>query len=242
VPILSTTYKESKPSSSRRDHYYRLPAELVATRRKRLRPCAFNPLIGTFFRDGPPKLRWPGATERIRIVTESDLRRRLQRVSTRDKETLEKFREGESLSTAFGKSFEDVRHQAAADRLKLGEHFIRVANRMSNASRHDWRAVIGRYYYAMYHSMRAVSFYSHGGDDHQAHAKLPQMIPNDFPSRTLRANELRDARTQRNEADYDLFPSGSPHFRRNAIALAPTAAQFVLECRVYMKQKGCKFV
>lgn len=175
-------------------------------------------------------------------MTGPDLRRRLQRVSTADKKTIKYFGEGASLATAFGKSIEDVRHQAAADRLKLGEHFLRIAKRMSNLPRCDWRSVIGRYYYAMYHSMRAVSFYAYGGDDYQEHSKLPQKIPDDFPNKNLRANELRDARTRRNEADYDLFPSGSPHFRTNAVLLAPIAAQFVSECRLYMQQKGCNFL
>ncbi|WP_131831968.1 hypothetical protein [Mycobacteroides abscessus] len=173
-------------------------------------------------------------------MTVPDLRSRLQRVSEADQALLKHFAEGESLATTFGRSIEDIRHQAAADRLKLGEHFLRIGKRVSNTPNRDWRSVIGRYYYAMYHSMRAVAFYTHGGDDHQAHSKLAQKIPTDFPNRILRANELKDARTRRNEADYDLFPKGSPHFRTNAIYLAPIAVQFVSECRAYMQQKGCQ--
>jgi hypothetical protein len=175
-------------------------------------------------------------------VTTSDLRRRLLRVSTADKKTISLYSEGISHSAAFGQPIEDVFDQAAVDRLKLGEHFLRVAARMSNTAGRDWRSVIGRYYYAMYHSVRAVSYFVYRGDDYQEHNKLPGAIPDDFPNKNLWANELKDARFRRNEADYDLYRNGGAHFRSNAIALAPIANSLVSECRAYMKQKGCKFL
>lgn len=175
-------------------------------------------------------------------MTTAELRRRLLRVGTADKKTIALFTEGISHSSAFGQPIAEISDQAAAARLKLGEQFLRVAIRMGETPPRDWRSVIGRYYYAMYQSMRAVAFFAHGGDDYQNHNKLPNGIPTDFPQRDLRANELKDARSRRNEADYDLYPNGAPYFRRNAKALAPVAKGFVFECRTYLLQKGCKFL
>jgi hypothetical protein len=166
----------------------------------------------------------------------------LLRVSTAPKKTLDQLTEGVLLTSTFGQPIEDLIHQAAVDRLKLGAHFLRVATRMSGISRPDWRSVVGRYYYAMYHSMRAVSYYSFHGDDHQEHNKLPGSLPSDFPNRDIRSNELKDARAHRNEADYDPYPSGTAYFRRTARDLSPIAGNFVSECRQYLLLKGCKFL
>ncbi len=174
-------------------------------------------------------------------MTSPELRRRLLRVGTAEKKTIDNFLEGASHTLAFGQSIDDILKQAAIDRLKLGQQFLRVAGRISNTSRPDWRSVIGRHYYAMYHSMRAVAYFAHGGDDYQEHNKLPSGVPGDFPERDLRANELKDARSRRNEADYDLYPGGTPYFRRNARSLAPVAIRFVDECQQYLGRKGCEF-
>ncbi len=106
----------------------------------------------------------------------------------------------------------------------------------------DWRSVIGRYYYSMYHSMRAVCFYSFGGDDNEQHTKISSCVPDDFPERELRANELKDARLRRNEADYDPYPQEEASFRITALALAATANHFVGECRIYLSTKGIGYL
>lgn len=175
-------------------------------------------------------------------MVRSEHQQRLLRVSTAPKKTLDLLSEGVSLTATFGQPIEDLVQQAAADRLKLGLRFLRVGMRMSATTRPDWRSVIGRFYYAMYHSMRAVSYYSHNGDDHQEHNKLPAALPNDFPNRDIRSNDLKDARVRRNEADYDPYPNDSAYFRKTARDLTPVATIFVSDCRDYLRQRGCKFL
>jgi uncharacterized protein (UPF0332 family) len=162
----------------------------------------------------------------------------LLRVSKAPKKSLQLFVEGVSLEATFGVSIEDLTHRVTADRLHLGEHFLSVANRMRRSRSQDWRSVIGRYYYSMYHGMRAVCFYSFGGDDNEQHTKISSFIPEDFPQRDLRANELKDARLRRNEADYDPYPTDATQFRAPALALQLTANNFVGECRRYLTAKG----
>lgn len=166
---------------------------------------------------------------------------RLLRVSKGTQTILSNFAEGESLASHFGTTISDLKERATADRLKLGEHFLAVGNTMRRSRTRDWRSVIGRYYYAMYHAMRAVSFFSLGGDDSEAHSKLSGSIPTDFPLGSVRANELKDARLRRNEADYDPYPypSDVAYFRSTAVSLDPVANNFVEECRAYLKNKGC---
>ncbi len=36
------------------------------------------------------------------------------------------------------------------------------------------RVAVGRYYYAMYHAMRAVVYFRTPGDDHEQHSDLPR--------------------------------------------------------------------
>lgn len=169
---------------------------------------------------------------------------RLLRISKSNKRELGYFSEGESLASAFGTSITDLTHQAAADRLILGEHFLNIANllRKSRSPALDWRTAIGRYYYSMYHSMRAVSYFYVGGDDCQDHTKLFSSIPPDFPDHSIRSNELKNARLWRNEADYDPYPQSTDHFKKIAANLHPIANTFVSECRNYLSSKGCAHI
>lgn len=90
--------------------------------------------------------------------------------------------------------------------------------------------------------MRAVCFYSFGGDDNEQHTKISNCVPDDFPERELRANELKDARLRRNEADYDPYPEDEAAFRTTALGLAKTANHFVAECRAYLTGKGIAYL
>ena len=173
-----------------------------------------------------------------REITSPALDSRLLRLSKASKKNLDLFVEGISLEAAFGTSINDLVERATADRLHLGEHFLSVADRMRRSRTRDWRSVIGRYYYAMYHSMRGVCFYSFGGDDNQDHARILNYVPDDFPQKALRVNELKDARLRRNEADYDPYPKDATQFRPAAILLGQTANNFVAECRSYLSAKG----
>ncbi|NKY29189.1 hypothetical protein [Nocardia gamkensis] len=167
---------------------------------------------------------------------------RLRRVMKADSKTLGYFKEGASLEKALALSITDIIHKTTADRLRLGERFIDVANTMRRARIRDWRSTIGRYYYGMYHGMRAVSFFAHSGDDFEAHNQLFKSIPKDFPSKELRANELKDARLRRNEADYDPYPIDDKYFQGVVRSLDPVANDFVSACRSYLASKGCGFL
>ena len=167
---------------------------------------------------------------------------RLRRVVKLDSKALGLFKEGVSLEKALALSIGDIVHKTTSDRLRLGEHFIDVANTMRRGRRRDWRSIIGRYYYGMYHGMRSVSFFAYTGDDHEAHSELFKSIPDDFPNKTLRANELKDARLRRNEADYDPYPVDDKYFQSVVRTLDPVANGFVSECRSYLDSKGCAFL
>jgi uncharacterized protein (UPF0332 family) len=98
---------------------------------------------------------------------------------------------------------------------------------------------VGRSYYAMYHAVRAVVFLAYGGDDHEAHAKLPGQLPADFSDRTNWENTLKSARFDRNRADYDPYPRTDAAFRTTALETCRAATDLIQECRAYLRGKGC---
>ncbi|MBT1606944.1 hypothetical protein [Curtobacterium flaccumfaciens] len=164
---------------------------------------------------------------------------RLQRITKLTTKQVELFKEGVAHETAFGASLDDVLARTVADRLALADSFIRMAERMERSRSDLSRPAIARYYYAMYHAMRAAAFQFHGGDDHEQHTVLSvKGVPHDFPSRTIAANDLKDARALRNEADYDQYPSNQSYFRNIVRGLGPVAKPFVVEARAYIRAKG----
>lgn len=106
-------------------------------------------------------------------------------------------------------------HLATADQLLLDAHF---------------RSSISRHYYAMYHAARAITFAAWQGDDHQQHSVIAGKLPNDLPDQAARAAELTYARSLRNEADYDIYPTRELVWESDARDLATVAAKFVREC------------
>lgn len=149
------------------------------------------------------------------------------------------FREGVYLETSSGQTIDELRDQACADRIALAEHFLAAGDKMMRSRPPEYRSAISRFYYSMYHAMRAVAFYAHGGDDHQEHRILPQKTPSDFPSSAQRENDLKDARTTRNSADYDPYPSDITAHRAAAKRLQPLAQSLIPDVRTYLKSKGC---
>lgn len=69
-----------------------------------------------------------------------------------------------------------------------------------------YRLAISRGYYSMYHAIRAVVFYVTRGDENQEHSTLPKHIPADFPGGVSWETKLKNARLERNRADYDPYP------------------------------------
>lgn len=147
-------------------------------------------------------------------------------------------KEGVSLETDLSRTIQDAMDQAIADRLALADAFLAMADQLRRSRADLSRAAVARYYYAMYHAFRAIVYQVTGGDDSQEHAVLPKAIPKDFPNQTTAANDLKDARLVRNEADYDPYPTSSNYFKTYAKTVAPVAAHYLAEARAYVSSKG----
>jgi uncharacterized protein (UPF0332 family) len=102
-----------------------------------------------------------------------------------------------------------------------------------------YRIGLGKGYYSMYHALRAVVFYEVKGDDHEAHTELSQKFPAQFPNRAYWANEIKNARLHRNEADYDPYPFGDTQFKATALATVKSAEDFLQVTKNYLHLKGC---
>src|ERR1044071_3277498 len=96
--------------------------------------------------------------------------------------------------------------QATSDRLQLAGAHLRAGDNLLFAA--NYRSAISRYYYAMYHAARAITYAAHQGDDHERHSILPRNLPANWNTAPSREIELTDARFLRNQADYDCYPIG----------------------------------
>lgn len=164
---------------------------------------------------------------------------RLHRVTKLSNKVVVVLREGVSLEADLSRPLADVMAQTVADRLDLADEFLAMAQALLRSRTDLSRAAIARFYYAMYHSMRAASYQHFEGDDYEAHAVLSSKgVPPDYPSQALASNELKDARILRNEADYDQYPLNRGYFKTQAKALQPVAANFVGAARRYVTSKG----
>jgi uncharacterized protein (UPF0332 family) len=164
---------------------------------------------------------------------------RLQRITKAPKNTLVLLKEGVSIESTLARQLDDAMDQTVADRLDLADEFLDMAERLYRSKTDMSRPAIARYYYAMYHAMRAVAYQNHGGDDHEQHTVLPAKgVPNDYPNKDLASNELKDARTLRNEADYEQYPVTRSYFKSAATDLRPKAKAFVSAARQYVTSKG----
>lgn len=90
----------------------------------------------------------------------------------------------------------------------------------------------------MYHLIRAVVYYHAGGDDHEDHTKLPGEIPKDFPDVGVWTNTLKQARFERNRADYDPYPKQDAKFSLIAEDLVAQAKRLTRISRNYLLGKG----
>jgi uncharacterized protein (UPF0332 family) len=164
---------------------------------------------------------------------------RMVRVATAKKQRLLDWQEGVSLESAAVRTIEELRQRAVADRLELAYDFRRRANRVMVGNPPLYRDAVSRYYYAMYHAMRAVVYFVERGDDHQEHRDLPPMTPDDFPQASNWRNELKSARQRRNSADYDPYPKANNAWRATAEELQSCANALLPLCRAYLLGRGC---
>ncbi len=156
--------------------------------------------------------------------------------------TLDNLQQGTGIVSTTGRTISDLQSQAAADRIDLAEQFLAVADRLVRARPPMFRVAVGRYYYAMYHSMRAVVFYVESGDDHEDHSRLPTKTPQDFIQHAYWQNELKDARLRRNEADYDPYPAQDFDFKAQALHVRKQSHLLIVQARQYLRTKGCVYL
>ena len=159
-------------------------------------------------------------------------------VSKGTKVRLDTLASGESLVARTGYSIQNLRYKAVNDRLKLASSILKSAEKSLAPPSPSFRTVVSRAYYAMYHTTRALSYFVHGGDDHQEHSKLPGNIPNDFPSQPYWENKLKQARLDRNRADYDPYPKNEQLFESAARDIIQNARDLLPATRRYLRGKG----
>ena len=164
---------------------------------------------------------------------------RLNRLVRATKEQINYWQESVSLQNASGQTISQLISNAAADRWRFAYEHRHNANKLLKSKPPLYRSAISRYYYSMYHAMRACVFVFHGGDDYQEHRELPSHIPTDFPSGVLWSNVLKDARYHRNRADYEPYPKSSAPWMIDALQLKKDADLFLTATRTYLENKGC---
>lgn len=158
-------------------------------------------------------------------------------ISKASQETLKGFSQGVQLSVRSGKSIDELKARVAMDRLRLAGMHLKAAYSAARAQPAQQRAAISRAYYSMYHAARAATYLAIGGDDHEQHSVLPGKLPADFPKSDEWKNKLKDARLERNRADYDPYPGGDVEFGDTAKRLVEDARSFMKLARAYLRTK-----
>src|SRR2546428_8338766 len=87
------------------------------------------------------------------------------RVSTAHKSLIVNWREGVSIESRTGLEIQILFDRVVGDRLQLAYRFRRSGRRMLTSTPAMYREAIGRFYYAMYHGLRAAVYYMIAGDD-----------------------------------------------------------------------------
>ncbi len=168
------------------------------------------------------------------------LAKRLLRVSQATAEVISFWNEGVSLAKDSGQPVVQLLKKVAADRWGFASTQHAHARSLMNQNPPCYRSAISRYYYAMYHAMRACVFLAYPGDDHQDHSKLPLNIPKDFdPTGIDWQGKLKDARLARNRADYEPYPKANTAWRITALATQSDANNLLKTSRLYLRKKGC---
>lgn len=172
------------------------------------------------------------------MVAKRALAVHLRQITESRANRLEALKAGAYLVRNTGYSIDELVRKAVMDRHKFARDFLRSAERALNSAPPDHRLAVARAYYAMYHAVRAVVFIHHSGDDYQEHSKLPGFIPNDFPQKEHWENELKNARLERNKADYDPYPKNNRNFQDAAVHVVNQARDLLPMTAIYLKEKG----
>ena len=164
---------------------------------------------------------------------------RLLRVAKAPNQLIGGWLEGVSLEADSGETILDLCHRAASARLRLSYEMRRAGDACLAHTTPLPRSAISRYYYAMYHAMRATVYVFYDGDDHQEHTKLPRHIPDDFPTPGTWQTRLKNARYARNAADYDPYPKANLAWKYRAETIKRDADDLLAACTQYLRGKGC---
>jgi len=156
--------------------------------------------------------------------------------STQDK--LRNFADGAQLARRSRSTIKRLQAKVARDRLELAILQLRDAKAAHSGVPKLSRTAVSRAYYAMYHAARAATYISFGGDDHEQHSVLPAKFPPDFPSSDIWRNRLKNARLERNRADYDPYPHGDVDFSVAASTMIQEAADFIKLTKQYLRLKS----
>jgi uncharacterized protein (UPF0332 family) len=167
-----------------------------------------------------------------------DRTKRLIRVTMAKKIQLLDWAEGASLVADFGVSIKDLQRKAVRERWNLALEHRKEGRRLLAIAIPPYRAAVSRFYYVMYHSMRAVCYMHHCGDDYEEHSTLPKHLPPNFPNASIWSNTLKRARLDRNSADYDPYPKSTSIWRARATSISSDADILIREVRTYLRSKG----
>ena len=159
-------------------------------------------------------------------------------VAKAPKADLDKWRRGVSIEARAGETIDSIVSKACSFRLRLALDFLRCGRQEFARPRPNYRLVIGRGYYSMYHYSRALVYFIHGGDDHESHSNVAKAIPEDLDQRAAWANKLRIARLERNRADYDPFPLADSSYKSSATQVIEDAGNWAMEVKSYLRAKG----
>jgi uncharacterized protein (UPF0332 family) len=164
---------------------------------------------------------------------------RILRVSEAPRQLVKDWKEGVSLEGEFACSIDDLLRKSAVARWRLGSEQLRDGKALLRLKRPVYRSAVSRFYYAMYHAFRAVTYLNNRGDDYQGHSDLPQSLPQDFPALGDWKLKLKNARLERNRADYESYPKSHTARARIAAALQSDATEALRLTRQYLLDKGC---
>jgi uncharacterized protein (UPF0332 family) len=157
-----------------------------------------------------------------------------------DAKSIQNFGFGIYAHNKYGHDLDALLEQATRDRFQFAQENLKWARSALSGSDPKFRMGLARAYYAMYHAARAVVFLVERGDDFQAHSELPKHLPQNFPNRAQWENNLKNARLERNRADYDPYPKADRTFSDASKLILQSAENFLPLARRYLVQRGCR--
>ncbi len=161
--------------------------------------------------------------------------KRLRHIAEAKNALVKGWKEGVSIESDSGGTVTEIMQEIAVARFRLARDHLGHAKRLVHLKPPEYRPAVSRFYYAMYHAMRACVYIHYEGDDHNAHNVLPLKVPADFPQSDWQTR-LKDAHFSRNMADYDPYPMP---WKKIADKLGNDADELLKDARKYLKDGGC---